>query len=202
MATDDIKRKIAQAEESVKEIKDEALRVKAFEVILNNLLIGKQSPSTAGGSAIPRKEDTTEKSQVKLDPNSLVVALGTDFEKLKSIIDFSETDFHIIGNVAGSTEGEKQRNATLLVLTVHYHCVGDREIPSGSLKKILQDLGITSLINLATNLKASPSFIVRIGEQGSTATKYRITNPGIQEGLRLMKTMIAIAHGQSTTGGE
>ena len=42
-------------------------------------------------------------------------------------------------------------------------------------------------MNMATILQGFENYFVKKGEKGSRLTAYRITNPGIQEGVKLIK---------------
>jgi hypothetical protein len=200
MKEDEIKEKIALAEKSVADIKDENLRIKAFEVVLNNLLSGKPATPTISTVAKP-KQAILERKETKFEPGKLASALGVELDKLKSVIDFSENDFHIISEISGYTEGDKQRNSALIILTIRYYCFDNREILSGELRDFMRDLGIGSLINMATNLNSIRNFIIRIGKAGSPATRYRISDPGIKQGLKLIKEMLVkVEEGESQKG--
>lgn len=191
---DKIKEKIELAEKAVANIKDEALRVKAFEVVLNNLMSAKE-PTQIRHKATTRLQEIVEKVPAQFNPQNLSTAIGIEFDGLKSVIDFTDDSFRIIGDIEGASEGDKQRNASVVILTVRYYCIDDREISSGDLRSMLQDLGIGSLVNMATNLNLVKNFIIKIGQPGSTSTKYRITDPGIREGLRLIRQMVTISGG-------
>jgi hypothetical protein len=201
MKEEEIKKKIELAEKSVADIKDENLRVKAFEVILNNLLSGKVVTPTIKLTAVP-KQTITEQKELKFEPEKLASALEVELERLRNIIDFSDDDFHIIVNIPGNTDSDKQKNSALIILTIRYYCLGDREIPSNELRNRMRDLGIGSLINMASNLNSIRNFIIRCGKPRSPATRYRITDPGIREGLRLLKQLLQKSESQAGESAE
>jgi len=196
MEDNEIQEKIALAEKSVSHMKDEKLRTKAFEVILNNLLshiLSKSEKPNAPNITpqIAKKQPVSELMKSKFEPDKLASALNIDINKLKNIIDLYDSDFHIISDIpGGKSESTKQQNSALIILTIQYYCFNNREILSGDLRKQMSDLGIISLINMSSNLSLMKSFIVKTGLRGSHDTKYRITDPGIRKGLELIKEML------------
>ena len=77
------------------------------------------------------------------------------------------------------------------MLTAKHYIKNEREINVPELKKTLEDLGIRSLVNLSTNLKGFENFIIMKGSKGSKSTSYRITNPGVTQGVELIQGMVA-----------
>lgn len=187
-----LKEKIALAEKSVESVKDEKLKAKAFEIVLNSLLSEKvtKSSNTQNKPKPSGIKDSLE-GFIVLHPSNLADTLGVELAELSNIIDFTENEFRIIVNIPGKSEGDKQRNASLIILTVLYYCKNQRDIKSSDLRDILRDLGIGSLVNMATNLKIDSSYWVLKGEPSSKLFYYRITTPGIQKGLEIIKSMLA-----------
>jgi len=84
---------------------------------------------------------------------------GVKKDELYKIYDFDEK-IHLIIQPDGKNEGEKQLKSTILILTAYNHYFNEREISSSDLRNMLQDVGITSLVNLSTNLSEHRSLIL------------------------------------------
>ena len=193
METNLLKEKIKIAEKAVEDMKDPDLKKKAFEVILNKLVSPVEKTqaekkesviATLKTEELPTEKD--EKERV-FNPERLLEATGFTLEKLSNILDFDKNQFHVVASIPGKSHAEKQKNAALLILTTYYYCTGEREYDSGKLRRMMQDLGIKSLINMATLLQNFENYFIKKGKPGSRTTVYRITNPGLQEGVNLIK---------------
>ncbi len=201
MNEETIKIKRELAEKAVEGMTDEKLKLVAFEVILTKLLADESSHAKPSEMPVYKafkeemKVGSTEIKQKTFSPESLAKELGLELDRLKNVIEFTEDDFHIISNIPGEKDWEKQLNASLVVLTINYYCRGEREVLAGDLRNILQDLGIRSLLNMATNITYQNNFIVKIGKPGSHYTRYRITNPGLQNGIDIIKNMLSSFEG-------
>lgn len=187
-----LKEKIKVAEAAVQDIADETLRTKAFEVVLNNLL-AVASTEKAKSSEATRTEshNLADNEETAFDTARLVENAGINMDDLSRVIDFTSDNFHIIANVPGDNEGDKQRNAALILLTANFYCRNQREMLSMDLRDAMKDLCISSLVNMATNLgvKSNKIYLRREGIQGSKNTKYIVTTPGIQKGLELIRSL-------------
>ncbi len=187
--TGEIKEFIKKSEESVEGVNDEKLRLKAFEVVLNNLIKSSIEEKNISYSEKPKSKDVVNKSMDKLNKDNLLNALNMSDIQLNNIVDFDDNDFRILPRIQGKSEAKRQQQATLIILTVKYYCYDDREINTSELKNKLRNMGIKSLENMATNLKDFENYIIKKGEQRSPATLYRVTDPGIKEGLKLIKEL-------------
>lgn len=191
METEKLKEKIKIAEESVKDMQDAELKKKAFEVILNRLItVASDKQIRKQEAIIDEPKNTIEEPITKnFEPNKLSEATGLTMEELGNIIDLDGNNFHVVAQIPGKSFSEQQKNAALLIITANYYCTGEREYDAGKLRKRLEDLGIKSLVNMATILQSFENYFVKKGEKGSRLTAYRITNPGLQEGVKLIKQM-------------
>lgn len=109
-------------------------------------------------------------------------------EELSKIFDFEEKVINLLVHPRGDNEGEKQITATILLLTAYYYYFNEPEISSSELRQKLLDVGVTSLVNLSTNLKLYPNLLVhKKSKKGSTNTCYRITIPGLELGRSLIR---------------
>lgn len=185
---DELKEKIKLAQQAVEDVSDPKLKEKAFEVVLNNLIIGtKQQVATL------QNDNQPIQTQNNLTNNSLynfLNAANITEQQITNIFDLDGESIRIIGAIPGNTDSKKQRNATLILLTAKHYIKSEREVDVPELKKILEDLGIGSLVNLSTNLKGFENFIIMKGSKGSKSTSYRITNPGITQGVELIRGMV------------
>ena len=116
-----------------------------------------------------------------------------DESKIHNVFDFDKRNVRIIYPIANLdvSESIKQYKATLLYLTALKYCYGVSEISSGELRNNLEDMGLNkSLVNLSTNLKSFPQYIVhKKGPKGSTATSYKLTIPGEREAIKIIKEL-------------
>jgi len=139
-----------------------------------------------------------------LDENGIAKlgeATGLDRLGLSHIFDFDTNTLKVIFPVANENEAEsvKQIHGALLYLTGLKFCYGTQEISSSELRAVLTDLGIKSIDNLSTSLKAnSTSIIHKKGLRGCNDTSYRLTVPGELEGLKLIKKIGGELNGQET----
>jgi len=170
-----------------------------IEEVLNNFENEKENKKT-----VSKKIKTTKKTKMpkilpqeikKLTPikegiKDLAEKVGVDEEDLYKIFDFDEK-IHLLVQPKGKNEGEKQLKASLIILTAYNHYFNKREISSSDLIRMLEDVGIGSLVNLSTNLKEHRDLIIhKKGKRGSTKTSYRITIPGLHEGYLLIKELL------------
>lgn len=108
-----------------------------------------------------------------------------------NIISFEEGDkFTLLFNIGGKNETEKQLNATLCLLTVLYYCYDKNEIATNNLKQKLEFLGIKSLNNLSDYLKKHKKFVILKGKARSSKFNYKITQPGLTAGLKILSEQI------------
>ena len=138
-----------------------------------------------------QKSNTVEEvktlNPIKEQIDVLAKKASVNKEDIYHLYDFDEK-VHLLIQPDGKNEGEKQLKATLLILTAYNHYFNEREISSSDLRNMLQDIGITSLVNLSTNLGEHRTLILhKKGKKGSTKTYYRITIPGLQKGYSLIK---------------
>ncbi|MBS3105140.1 hypothetical protein J4234_02700 [Candidatus Woesearchaeota archaeon] len=186
---DELKEKIKLAQQAVEDVIDPKLKEKAFEVVLNNLISG-------NNQLVPILQTDSQpiQTQNKVTNDKLynfLNATNVTEQQITNIFDLDGESIRIIGAIPGNTDSKKQRNATLILLTAKHYIKNEREINVPELKKTLEDLGIRSLVNLSTNLKGFENFIIMKGSKGSKSTSYRITNPGVTQGVELIKGMVA-----------
>jgi hypothetical protein len=121
----------------------------------------------------------------------LAISLNCSTEDIYNIISFeNDRDFTFLFNIDGKKESDKQLNATLSLLTVLYYCNGEDEMTVTDLKKKLEFWGIKSLDHLSHTLKKQRQLIVLKGKGRGSKFNYKITQPGLVEGIKILSEKI------------
>lgn len=111
-------------------------------------------------------------------------------ENLYSVINIVDNKIILLRGWKGTSKHESLVKATLLFLTTYKLIYGLDEINSSEFRRCLLDAGVP-IKNLSTTLKYYSEYIThKRGPIGSTKTSYRITSPGFQKGLMLLKDII------------
>jgi len=129
-----------------------------------------------------------QKAVVEEHIQKLAQDAGIVIEKIREIIDPETLRLTVI--IEGKSEGEKQLNSTLCILTAKKYFYGDGSILSQELRVKLKKLGIKSLANLSKNLAKYPNYLICNVTKGSKSSSYEITIPGIKRGLELIKNLV------------
>ncbi len=140
-------------------------------------------------SAIPAKGsfNSTDNANQNTGVEKLAHVLQITIDEIYNIISFEgEDNFTFLFEIGGKGEPDKQLRATLCLLTVLYHCFGKDEISSKILNQKLQFWGIKSLSHISNNLKKYKNFLIPKGKAGSSKFSYKITRPGLNEGLKIL----------------
>ena len=114
---------------------------------------------------------------------------GINEEKIRHVFDFNKKDLNLIKIIKDKKESTKQFKATVCLLTAYHYCYGNDKIKSRDLRKKLEWLGIRSLGNLSINLSQYKQYIIPEGKSRSPEFSYKITYPGIKEGLKIIKEL-------------
>jgi predicted nucleic acid-binding protein len=177
-----LRKAIVLAMEAVSTIEDKEIKLKSYEVILNNLL----------------KEGSAEKLPMKLEKNMidtnlyslLASKLNLKEELVKDYLDLGDEP-KLLFNVKRNNAIEEQIVFLLSFLTINKICYGEKDIKSSELRRILAEHKISAINNLSTNVKKFDRFIVhRAGKIGSTNTSYRITEEGFSKGLTILSQIL------------
>jgi hypothetical protein len=138
-----------------------------------------------------KEEKPIEKIGVDIEEGikSLSKEAGINEEQLRNVFDFEKSDLRLITTIGGENETEKQFKAAVCILTAYHYCYGRDEIKSQELRKKFEWLGITSLVNLSANLAKYKQFLIPKGKLKSPDSGYKITLPGIKEGLKNIKKL-------------
>lgn len=180
-----------KAEKMTQSVSDPELRKIAFKEALSSLLGRKKNETLLGKKGRTGTEESKDEEIRPFDIKKIAAELRLEKKFLESAIDFDGSDAHILIEIPGKKEWEKQLNATLIIMTLRYVGKNDREILAINLKKELMDLGIGTA-NLATTLKSEASkYITRKTTRGSHDSKYRLTNPGRKRGLEILKAALS-----------
>lgn len=181
----EMKEIIHMAWEAVSDIKDESRRTKTYEIILNNLLSKAKNPKIIE----EKKKIPIASSEEYLD--NFAKKLNVDKEKLEDFIEFDAEDINILFPIKRNSNREEHLIFSLMYLTTKRICFEEKEVESSKLRELMASKGISSLVNLSTNLKKFPSLIIhKAGKRGSTNTYYRLTIEGLSKGLGLLKEII------------
>jgi len=135
------------------------------------------------------KEKTPEVTSIDAQIKKFCSEIGISKEQLKSVFDISENDVVFITEMTGKNEIERQFNTTVCILTAYHYLFGEDIIKSKDLREKLKWLGIKSLGNLSMNLAKYKKYIIPIGKPASPAFSYKITYPGIKEGLDIIRSL-------------
>jgi len=100
-----------------------------------------------------------------------------------------ENQINILVPIDGKKESDKHLKVVLLILTVNDYLLETDFIKSSDLGKILKKLGISSIVNLSTNLSKKRKFLLPEGKAKSKNFGFRITIPGKYEGLKIIKEL-------------
>jgi hypothetical protein len=185
MNPEKLKRAIAIATDAVSSMNDKDLKLKSYEVILNNLLKSELSQETVSQMS-PPKEDNLNTNSYQL----LSKKLDCDENVLRDFIELGERP-RLLFKINKDNAIEQQITFLLIFLSVNKICYGDQEIKSSTLREVLAIHQIQAINNLSTNVKKFGRFIVhKSGKIGSTNTSYRITEKGNSYGLSLLSEII------------
>lgn len=138
-----------------------------------------------------KKKEIPEPERITVTANpkgieDLAKDLGIEQERLHRLFEFEEKEIHILDALKGSTESKTQFNTALAYLSTSYYYFRQQEIESGKLSRIMEDLGIGALSHLHRNLGKDRKMLIPKKSKKRVDT-YRITRPGIERGVFLIK---------------
>lgn len=158
---------------------DESIRVDAFQFVLKRFLgNGGNGKTSTKPNEIQKEPESfySKLSQASNVPEEILETLiGVNEEGNKPILRFKPSSF---------SSKEQQIQATLVYMATKHVCFGDRTADSKELLNTMKELGIESLANYAPYLKALPSYFIISGKH---IKEYKITQPGIDKGMALIK---------------
>lgn len=157
------------------------LRPIAFRVVLEKLL---SDPRVAAAQTV-----LPNGSVASLQ--NLVTKSGLTINQVQNLVDINtETQaVNILANLSGS-EKIKQVNSALIYLTVKQLVFDSSSADSSELINMMRRLGIGSLPNLALNLANERRYFT--AETNPGRASYKITVPGLQRGLELLKELATV----------
>jgi len=177
-----LKRAIAIAREAVANIEENEIKLKSYEVILNNLLKQDAPQKT------PPLNDKTKKSIEKDSYELLASKVNVQKQLIEDYIELGD-GIRILYRIKRDVAIEEQALFFIVYFTINKICYGDPEVSSSQIREILAEHQVT-LSNLSTNIKKINRFIIhKAGKRGSIKTFYRITNEGIAKGLSILKSI-------------
>lgn len=183
--------RIELAKKAVENMEDDGYKMKSFEVILNKLLRDEKFSS----EETKKERIESPKKEVSLieKPKGINKLMGdaeVTEEQFYSLFDVEGKQVNILDPPKGKNSSEEQFMNSVLLLVLNYYLTGSHELHSSVLRKKLEAHGVSSLVNLSTNLNIRKRYIFRKpGKKGNTDTFYKITFPGIKEGLDLIKRL-------------
>lgn len=117
--------------------------------------------------------------------------LNTSEEKIHHLIDFAQDgEFNLLFKIEGKKESDKHFEGTIIILTILFYCYATDEISTTLLKQKLQSLGIKALDHLSHSLRKKVQYVVLKGKGGSLKFNYKITQPGLIQGIKFLSTRI------------
>jgi hypothetical protein len=182
---EEIKKKIQVAIQTVEDI-EEPFKIKAFEVVLSNLLTTTKREEVRGIAPPPIKVKTKGTKTLDQKIAELAKAANVDTSKMKDVFEFEEDNIIFIGKVEGK-EVEKQVKISECLLAAYKVVYGKTWVETSILWKALNDYGVGSLANLAKNLGKCTSDIRTKGK--ARGTKYKLTQQGYENALALIKEL-------------
>jgi len=181
----ELQKAVAIAQEAIKDIEDEQLRLKTYEIVLNNLLGGKS------GAVEKSEKEIVKKDIAKTGPYKLLSSkIGVELDRIEDFFEISD-DVDLLFLVKRESTIEEHLLFLLVYLTAKKICFDNKEADSSHIREMMAIKQISNLTNLSTHIKKFPSLINhKTRKKGSIKTAYRITNEGIAKGLRLIKQII------------
>ena len=178
----EIKKAIALAKEAVNDIMDQELKLRTYEIILNNVL-GKKNETNITHHETFKSRIQTNKSSYEL----LASKINCNPERIEDLFDIND-DVFLLFPIKRDSTLEEQVLFLLVYLTVKTICFDQKEIRSSILREKMAMKQVANLKSLSTNIKKIPSLIIhKLGKKGSTKTSYRITHEGISKGLSIIQ---------------
>ena len=188
MNPEEIKNAIDTALLAVKNISDEKLKDKTYEIVLNNLLNRSKIAHTEETSASTLEKD---KKIVLPSYEALCNKFSVSREKINECFEFKNNEVEILTQISLSSNAYEQLIFTILTMTLRKIVFDERDIESSKLRESAGIKGISSLVNLSTNLKKYPTYIVhKTGKKGNTNTSYRLTIDGYNLGISIIKQIL------------
>ncbi|MEM2102104.1 MAG: hypothetical protein QXM22_01155 [Candidatus Bathyarchaeia archaeon] len=159
----------------------EPYRMKAFEVVLSNLLV---SP------LFERKEKQKETKGAEGTLDERIAEFAAEckltVEQLKSVFEFQQDKpIFIVPRQVGSTHAQNQVLVSRYLLAAYGEIYGKEWV---SLVPVLTDHGVGSLANLAVNLKRHPT-VFNIKGQGK-GTEYKLVEAAKHETFNMIHNLV------------
>ena len=191
MTPEEIKKYIEIARKSVEGIEDKSLKEKTYEIVLNNLLSKKSTNKSKELESEAKTEKKTTKKESSDPYQELSKKFGISKENIEDYFEIKENNIEILYPLNLSSNIEEHFIFTLLILTLKKIAFGEREIDSTQLRESAKVKGLRSLVNLSTNLKKYPKYIIhKRGKIGSTNTSYKLTTEGYNKGIEIITKIV------------
>ncbi len=193
MKPENIKELIDIALKSVEDIKDQTLREKTYEIVLSSLLSKEKKPVEqipVNKVEIP-KEDNGFDEKTSNPILKIAGKFNVDSFKIKDYFEFNGGDIEILFPISLKSVADEQLYFTLILLTLKKIGFDEREIDSADLRKSAKLRGIKSLVNLSTNLKKYPEYVIhKHAKIGSISGSYKLTTEGYNRGFEIIMNVL------------
>ncbi len=180
------------AKESVKDEKDEQLKIEAYKIILEKLLDGTTAiqkstslPKTNVNTDNPKTEIINfEQGKIKLAQNC-----GISLSQLDDVISINKNDdVEIIAPVTGN-DPKKHIIATLCILAAREFILGEEWIESPIVAESIRSIGAGGLSNLSFTLKRYPTLTRTRGSRGKNKQYKLTTNEGRTKAFEIIRKL-------------
>lgn len=116
---------------------------------------------------------------------------GIEIDDLSYVFNLNNNKLIILDGYQSPNNREIQIKATLLIFFAYNVFYDTNKITSANLRRILQESGVSRIIDLSTTIKKFRTWIIHErGQIGSTNTYYKITPEGLGQALILFKDSI------------
>jgi len=160
-------------EEIFKRLKDHEKRIEKLEGYLSSQKLEPSKPKGLEARIKKLCDDT-----------------GINRKDFDSIFFINKSEILLITVPEGKNEAERQLKVTLATLTASVYLFNQEFMKSSIILKNLKKLGISSLVNLSTNLSEYHGLLISEGKPKSRNFGFRITFPGRKKGLETIKSLI------------
>jgi len=183
-----LKEIIRMTQNAVQDIDDKDTRLKTYELIINNLL--NQEKKVHSTEQKEKIKEIIIESDNAID--RLSKKLNIDKDVIDDFIEFNGAEITLLFPIKRYSNREKHLIFALIYLTIKKICFEEKEIESSLLRELMANKGLSSLVNLSTNLKKYPSFINhKASKRGSTNTYYKLTIEGLSKGTQVLKELLS-----------
>ncbi len=111
--------------------------------------------------------------------------INIDYPK---VLHIEDTDIKIIKKMPGSNKAQKSVNTALVYLAAK-KSVGVDGVSSQDIRELCRDQGCLDTGNFASHMKNAKEYIIIEGKKGSSTQMFKLTLPGTEKALELLKDL-------------